>query len=571
MRARRATLEPDPDSSLGLPLADGHLTLGHALRWSVERYADRRALTFNGRSWTYAQLGDEVERYAAALVESGVGKGSRVAIMMGARPEFVFLLYANAMVGGVSVLVSTFSTAAETRWILNHSDAALLIAHTGIRGRAIRDDLLKEIPSLGAVDGSVADTSLPFLRRVVWLPSSPDVGAELQSGWDEFLAASRTVVAGLVEARQAAVVPDDDAMLLYTSGSTGTPKAVLHVHRAPTIQGFRMADCMAIGPTDVAWTSFPTFWSAGLVTAIFGPLAVGANSVLQESYEPAEALRMIEQERVTSVRQTAHDELRLVNEHDRLPTDLSSVEVGVISTALRDLTSIAEEVCEICGWGMTETFTQFTMLPFDAALEDRRQTTGVPQPGHRLRIVDPETEEPVPDGDVGEIRISGPVLFRGYYKQVPLLPLDAAGCFRTGDTGYLDEQGRLVYTGRLDRLIKSGGVNISPVEIEERLLGWERIGPSSLLGVPHPTLGQAPVLCVVQREGEHVDADEVLDYLRREFSSYKVPRRVVFFSAEEMPMTSSSKIVIGQLRERTIERLLDEGVEPAWAELLSEA
>ena len=113
MRTKRATLETHPDSSLGLPLADEHLTLGHALRWSVDRYADRRALTFEGRSWTYAEVADEVQHYAAALIEAGVGKGSRVAIMMGTRPEFVFLLYANAMVGGVSVLVSTFSTAAE--------------------------------------------------------------------------------------------------------------------------------------------------------------------------------------------------------------------------------------------------------------------------------------------------------------------------------------------------------------------------------------------------------------------------------------------------------------------------
>ena len=218
---------------------------------------------------------------------------------------------------------------------------------------------------------------------------------------------------------------------------------------------------------------------------------------------------------------------------------------------------------------MTETFTQVTMLPFDADIELRQQTNGELQLGDRLRIADPETGEEVDRGEVGEITIAGPTLFRGYYKQSPTLPLDSAGCFRTGDTGFIDEAGRLVYTGRLDRLIKSGGVNISPVEIEERLLGWERIGPSSLVGIPHPTLGQAAVLCVVQRAGEDVTADDVIDFLRGEFSSYKIPRRVLFFSSDDVPMTSSSKVVIAQLRDQVIQRLRDDDVDPAWKELLS--
>jgi fatty-acyl-CoA synthase len=571
VRPKRAILEPHPDSSLGLPLADEYLTLADALRWSVERYWDRRALTFEGKSWTYAELSEEVQLYAGALVEAGVGKGSRVAIMMGTRPEFVFLLYATAMVGGVSVLISTFSTATEARWILHHSDASLLVAHTEIRGRPIREELLQEIPGAGAADGPLRHAALPYLRRVQWFPNSPEIGDDLLSRWNDFLSSSQNVSTELIESRLSAVVPDDDASLLYTSGSTGTPKAVLHMHRAPTIQGFRMADCMAIGPADVTWTSFPTFWTAGLVTALFGPFGVGARTVLQESYEPAEALRLIEQERVSSIRQTAHDELRLVNEHERLCTDLSSVEIGVISSALRDLTLIKDEVCETCGWGMTETFTQFTMVPFDANIDVRRETSGELQPGDRLRIADPETREQVGDGEVGEITIAGPTLFRGYYKQFPLLPLDEAGYFHTGDTGYIDAHGRLVFTGRLDRLIKSGGVNISPVEIEERLLGWGRTGPCTLVGIPHPTLGQAAVLGVVHREGENVSADEVMDFLRGDFSNYKLPRRVLFFSAEEMPMTTSSKVVIAQLRDKVIQRLLDEDIDVGWKELLSGA
>ena len=279
-------------------------------------------------------------------------------------------------------------------------------------------------------------------------------------------------------------------------------------------------------------------------------------------------MHLIERERVTSIRQMGHDELRLVAEHARLKTDLSSVEIGVITPALRDLTAMTEEVTEICGWGMTETFTQFTMLPFDADIEARRQTMGFAQAGNVLRIVDHETGAELSGDNVGEITISGPVLFRGYYKQDPLLPLDAAGFFHTNDTGYIDAQGRLVYTGRLDRLIKSGGVNLSPVEIEERMLGWGRTGTCYLVGVVHPTLGQAAVLCVVRLENEAITSSEVLDFLRREFSSYKIPRHVLFFTADEIPLTSSSKVVTGQLLELAIRRLIDDDIDPAWKTLL---
>lgn len=218
MRTKRATLETHPKSSLGLPLSDDQLTLGHALRWSAQRYTERRALTFEERSWTYKEMWDEVQRYAAALVDAGVGKGTRVALMMGTRPEFVFLLYANALVGGVSVLISTFSTAAEARWILGHSDASLLIAHTAIRDRAVREELVDEMPALGAPQDQLRDVTFPYLQRVVWLPT-PAVGdSELQGGWNDFLAKPIGTASELVEARCAAVVPDDDALLLYTSG-----------------------------------------------------------------------------------------------------------------------------------------------------------------------------------------------------------------------------------------------------------------------------------------------------------------------------------------------------------------
>ena len=564
MRPGRVIFDPDPGSSYGLPVPDRELTPAHVLRRSAERFADRRAIEFEDRWWTYRELWAEVELYARALVAAGVHKGTRVAVLIGARPEYAFLVYATHLVGGVAVPISTFSTAAEVAWILQHSDTALLVAHTAIRGRSVIAPLRAGDPDV--FDSPVVDSArLPFLRRVVWLPNGTHA-PEHVGAWNDFVVAGDGVSAAAVDARLDGVVPDDDSVILYTSGSTAAPKAVLHTHRAPAIQGFRMADCMAIGSDDVTFTSFPTFWSAGLVTALYAPLSVGACTVLQETFEPDEALDLIEGAKVTSVRQMAHDELRLVAANEARPRDLRSVDVGVITPGLAALTSVPGGVTEICGFGMTETFTNFTMLPFDSDLEIRRRTMGFPPLNSPMRISDPDTGETLKPGEVGAVSVGGPLVCRGYYKQEPMLPLDELGYLRTGDTGYFDAEGRFVYTGRLDRIIKSGGFNVSPVEVEERLLAWGRLDTHVVLAVPHPTLGQAAVLCATRREGDDVTEAEILSYLREELASIKVPRWVVLM--EQLPLTSSSKVVIPEARALAIARMLDAPIDDAWKALL---
>ena len=367
------------------------------------------------------------------------------------------------------------------------------------------------------------------------------------------------------------VAATDDAMLLYTSGSTSRPKAVLHMHRAPTMQGFRMADCMAIGKDDRTWTSFPVFWTAGWTTAIGAPLAVGASIVLQEFYNPAEALELIERERVTSVRQMVHDEMRLVAAHEAHPRDLSSITVGVVTESLCALTSITYPITEICAWGMTETFTLACLLPFDAPYELRRSTMGRAVPGNTIRIRDIESGDERAPGELGEITMAGMSLMRGYYKLEPMLPLDEAGFLPTNDSGYLTPDGYLIFTGRLDRLIKSAGANISPIELEEHIQRWGRIGTCAVVGVPHPTLGSAVVLCAVRDTGGSqamVSEEDVKTYLRARVAAYKVPREVIFFAEDEMPLTISSKVLTPEMTQRAVVRLLERDIDSAWRQIL---
>jgi fatty-acyl-CoA synthase len=466
-------------------------------------------------------------------------------------------------------MISTFAQGEDLDWIVRHSDTALLVMHQEFRGHNAADEFSQRHPDLrDATSGLLTAPEFPFLGRIVVVPTARASEGSPFGSWDDFLSAGATVDASVVFARKDSVKANDDAMLLYTSGSTGYPKGVLHSHRAPVMQGFNMADCMAIGPSDRTWTSFPTFWTAGWVTGIAAPLSVGAAIILQESYEPTEAQELIAAERVTSVRQMIHDEMRLVAAHEANPLSLESVTVGVVTDSLRQITRVPYEITEICGWGMTETFTNATMLPFDAPFELRQTTMGRPVPGDFIRIRDFETGEALPPNQLGEITVSGMSLMSGYYKQDPLLPVDSAGYLPTNDSGYLTEAGYLIFAGRTDRLIKTAGVNVAPIEIEERLQQWGRLGTTAVVGVPHPSLGAVVVLCAVSKPDDRVDVDEIKAYLRTHLASYKTPRYVLFFSEDELPLTISSKVQIGPLGEQVKMRLLQLEIDPAWRDTL---
>jgi len=332
-----------------------------------------------------------------------------------------------------------------------------------------------------------------------------------------------------------------------------------------------MANCMAIGSNDRAFTSFPLFWTAGWLTGVAAPFAVGACTVLQEVFDPVEAGALIERERITSVRQMVHDEHRLVAAEAQLPHDLSTVDVGIVTEPLRALTSMTAEPAEICAWGMTETFAIATFLPFDAPLELRRATMGSPAPGNQIRIRDQVSGKTLGPGEVGEITVGGISLMRGYYKAEDPLPTDEAGFLRTGDAGQLRDDGYLVFAGRLDRLIKTAGVNVSPVEIEEHLLSWGRVGTCAVIGVPHPTLGTAVVLCAARRaDGVNPRESEIKAALRSLLPSFKVPHSILFFDEDELTLTSSSKVDVQALLPRAIARLLESDMDDVWRAMLRE-
>jgi len=519
------------------------LTLGGLLAESAGRHAEREAICFHdgGGSgsvvrWTYGELHERARRVAKALAAAGAGKGTRVALLMGNRPEWVSAAFGVALAGGVLVPVNTLFERPELEHVLRHSDAAVLLYQERLAHHRYHEQI-REL--LG---------SLPYLSTLACFGTA---------SYDHFLARADTVDDDVLQGRAAEVSEHDDALVIYTSGTTGKPKGVVHAQRAPAIQSWRFARHLGLEPSARVWSAFPFFWTAGFCMVMGATLAAGGCLVLQELFEAGEALRLLEAERVTTPHAWAHQLAALESHPDWLRRDLSSLRQVESFTSLgrHPKVHVDDAWSPRSAYGLTETFTIISSMPADTPAPDREGHEGFVLPGNSVRIVDVATGTAQPAGAPGEIRVKGPTLMKGYLKVAPEEVFDADGFFPTGDAGFVDDAGHLHWVGRTSDLIKTGGANVSPVEIEHELLRHPGLHSALAVGVPHPTLGQIVVVCAVAQPGAELDEDGVREFLRGKIASYKLPRRVLFFGEDELVLTGNSKIRADDLRRLAADRL----------------
>ena len=551
---------------LGLPVSDDRLTLAAYPSEIATRFGDREALVFESTRLTYRQLETEVRRLAKSLLAAGVTKGTKVAVLVANRPEFVIAAFGTSMAGGVCVPVNTLATLEECRHVLRHSDSAVLVTQDRLRRHEYVTGLVARYPGLFEVQpGHLREPGFPFLRRVVVIGET--VGKA--ESWDEFLCAGDSITDTLLGAAAAEVTPADDAMIIYTSGTTTTPKAVLHTHRSVTVQMWRWGKQMALGASDRVWTSQPFFWTAGFSMSLGGTLSSGSTLILQEVVEPAETLELIERERITVIHAFEHTQAQLASHPDARTRDLRSLTRLSQNSPLHNIIGPGDGSWDTrSGYGLSETFTIATALPATAPAELRDSSHGLALPGMEIRIVDPATGAPLPAGATGEITVKGVTLMRGYYKLLPEEALDDEGWFHTQDAGYLDEGGYLHWSGRISGLIKTAGANVSPIEVESRAAELKMIGVCTVIGVPHPTLGEAVVLAGVPLQGVEFEAGRFVAYLGEYLASYKVPRRVLLFDEAQLQFTSSDKVRIDQVRQLVIDRLISSDHDLEWISFL---
>jgi fatty-acyl-CoA synthase len=543
----------------------GALTIPGYLREVTARFAPREALvmrTPNGVvRWSYAQLWERSAETARALLAAGVGKDSRVGVLMSNRPEFVAAAFGIALAGGVTVVLSTFSTALELEHLIRVSGVSILLYEPRVAKKNF-DEVLFELEPATQKAGPLWSARFPFLRRLVRLDepggTSPDAGAI--EGWSKFLQGARTVPLSLMEAAAATVKPSDAALLFFSSGTTSLPKGILHAQRAAAIQWWRWPRVLGVSGDVRCWTANGFFWSGQFSMILGCGLSTGGTVVLQPTFEPEEALELIQEERVTAPFAWPHQWAKLRGAGNWSTVNLGSLRYVDPRSPLAQHPTVrkTDDWYEPPAYGATETFTIVAAFPDFRPGPGTEHLQGPVLPANTLKIVDPFSGAVLSRGQRGEIAVKGPTLMLGYIG-IPLAEtLDAEGFFHTGDSGYVDEAGQLFWEGRLSDIVKTGGANVSPREIDAILSGYPGVKLSRTVGVPHDTLGEMVVACLVPHEGAVLEETVIRDFLKARLASYKVPRRLLFFKEEEIPMTGSDKVKADALVRQAAERLARE-------------
>ncbi|MFN8641439.1 MAG: AMP-binding protein [Candidatus Binatia bacterium] len=494
---------------------------------------------------TAEALRDASREAAARLVGLGVTKGARVGFLCPNRLDWLPIAFGVLRIGAVLVPLSTLWKRDEIAYALAHGDVSTLIAVPRFLKHDYHARLLEIAPGLRDLGGgALHDPTVPNLRRVVLL----DDGAAGLPRWHDLPADADRA---LLDALETAVSPTDLATIFFTSGTTAQAKAVVHAHAALTASARRIAENLGVSPDDAWWGHMPLFWSGGFVLGALATLAGGGRVVLQEVVDPGSALALLETERCT-IMAGWHQAAPLM-EHPDFPRRRLALRKGTYHAQAARLMGSDNQTIGV--YGMSETATCVTAARFDDPEPIRAGTFGRALPGMEIRIADPETRQPLPPGDVGEILVKGSTLMEGYYRVPRAATFDAEGFFRTGDRGFVDDAGNLHFGGRIKDVIKTAGVNVAAAEVEEALARHPAVQSAHVVGVPDPARGEIIVALVVLRPGQAATAEALREQCQAELASYKVPRRVLVVDAEAVPRTGTGKVEKSALR-RAAEALI---------------
>jgi fatty-acyl-CoA synthase len=512
-----------------VPCSRRVMNLAHFLRQSAKRYPNEMALVWGERTWTWAQMDARVEAMAAELTARGVGKGDRVLVQAKNSNQFLESMFVCFRLGAVWVPTNFRLTAEEVAYLARASSATAMICGGEFpdHARTAMEQGIKFVISIG----------------------SSNFGDDYDA---------------LVAARQGHLVPvaevnrDDPCWFFFTSGTTGRPKAAVLTHGQ---MGFvvtnHLCDLMP-GTThrDVSLAIAPLSHGAGIHA--LAQVARGAKTVVPsgDRFDPEEAWRLIEQWRVTNMFMVPTI-LKMITEHPAAEKyDHSSLRYVIYAGApmyredqKRALAKLGKVLVQYFGLG--EVTGNITVLPTDLhnpedGPDTKIGTCGFERTGMQVSIQDDNGRE-LPSGETGEICVCGLAVFAGYYDN-PEANAKAFrnGWFCTGDLGYLDEQGFLYITGRASDMYISGGSNVYPREIEEKVLTHPAIAEVAIVGVADKLWGEVGIAVCVLRPDAELNERELLGWLAPKVARYKLPKRVFFWDA--LPRSGYGKVTKKMIR-----------------------
>ncbi|MBM3225164.1 MAG: AMP-binding protein [Candidatus Tectomicrobia bacterium] len=532
-------------------------TAGALLAHLAEILPQHEAVVWPPQRVTYAALYAQARTIARGLWQLGIRRGDPVALLLSNRPEWIITALGCALLGAPVVALSTWSRRLELAYVLEHSQAVALITLDGFLGADYQALLTEVAPELKhQAPGQLNVARLPALRELMVL-GQPMLPAARR--FEDVMTHGNNLEDTFPQAVSAAVQPDDMLYVLYTSGSTARPKGVPLSHAGCLENGWHIGERQHLTQDDRLWLAVPLFWSFGAANALMALLTHGGTVVLQEYFEAEQAVQLIAAERCTVYYGMSHMARAMLATPSWPHADTGSLRTGLTIGTPEEVALTMHElgVRQLCNvYGATETYGNATVTDAHDPEAVRLQTQGKPLPGMRMRIVDPDSRAVLPAGEVGEICVAG-YIAPGYYRdpETTAQAFDAEGYFLTGDLGMFDTAGYLHFRGRLKELIKSGGINISPLEVEAYLRTHPQVQQAAVVGLPDAVKGEIPVAAVELHAGGNVSAAALRDFCRNQLASYKIPVHIVFLEPDAWPRTSTGKIQKIALREVVAARL----------------
>ena len=521
---------------------------------TIDRLGDAEAAVYRNERVTFSQLGERIQALAAALIASGVSHADRVAIWAPNSIDWVVAAVGLQSVGATLVPINTRYKATEAAPILARTKATTLFTVTGfldidpVQMLAASDTDLADLIDIVIIDGTVPDETV--LDDTVLDDTGPNDTVSLA----EFLERGSSVATTTVEARCAAVGPEDLCDIMFTSGTTGIAKGVMMNHGQTLEQFDAWCDFAGLREGDRYLIANPFFHMFGYKAGWLACLLRGATMVPMAVFDVEDALRTISQERITMF-PGAPTLYQMILDHEATASaDLSSLRVAVTGAADIPVELIRRMHTELpfetimTGYGLTEACTCSGTQPGDD-FETIATTSGRPAVGVEIRIVDPTGSE-LPRGEVGEIVVRGNNVMQGYLDE-PLATaetVDADGWLHTGDLGTMDDRDYLKIVGRLKDMLIVGGFNAYPAEIENTMLAHPAIAAVAVIGVQDERLGEVARAFVVTVPVGEADELEIIAWCRERMANFKVPRSIRFL--DELPLNATGKVMKEELRKQ---------------------
>ena len=523
------------------------------------------------RTYSYADVADLSTRLAAGLYSIGIRTGDHVAVVMANFPHAVALKFAVARLGAVSVSINFMLRHEELGYVLGQSRASVLITMDEFRGLDYGLELDQLIPGWEDRGGGQV---LPDLRDVFVFGtagSQPSRGRSV----DDLIALGATVSDETIAELTASIDPDSTSDLVYTSGTTGKPKGVMLRHDAILRTAYSCAYTRALSDGYRILYALPLYHVFGYVEATIATMFVGGSTVPQCTFNAMQTLRAVEEHKPDEIMCVPAMTSVLLDEAETSSYDLSSLST-VFSSGARHAPGMFDRIKKAFGvdrvftaYGQTETTASTLCTRPEDPTEVLSQTNGTVKPaglagypelGGALaiyKVVDPQTGEDLPAGEVGELIVRGPIITRGYYDK----PEQTAEMFtrgdwmRTGDLGRLSKDGYLTLTGRQKESYRFGGELVIPSDVEEVLNEHPGVLEAHVIGVPHDRWGEVGCAWVVANPDAVPEAAELIEYCSTRLARFKVPAIVLFIDAAELPRTVTGRVQKFHLVQRAVEHV----------------